>query len=48
MNDMSRQLVSNLTHRRFVDPITFAKRRTEFLIERPVVPVEPVSVKKER
>lgn len=48
MNDLARQIISAQSRRRFVDPITFAKRRTEFLIERPVVPVEPVFVKKER
>ena len=32
--DLARELIAAQTHRRMVDPITFAKRKTPFVIER--------------
>lgn len=34
MIDLARQMIAAQTHRRMVDPIVFAKRKTPFVIER--------------
>jgi hypothetical protein len=42
VNDLSRVLVANQTHRRMIDPITFAKRVTPFRIVRADFPAASV------
>jgi len=40
-HDLARAILHSQTHRRMIDPITFAKRKTPFVIERVgMVPVE--------
>lgn len=38
MTDLARQIIANQSHRRMIDPITFAKRKTPFVIERVDMP----------